>query len=213
MALTSGSLEPRRRISVGQKGGGLGRGLQLPPTNPHKHYPWGRIRGGNPTCQGREEPGQEGAHPRGARPPSRPRSAGAAGTDARPRGRRDPGGSGAVAAGCYTPTRRRRSRGSLPPTHPGDTPSGRPQPHLPFPGAPPSPTPFAPDSTNTAWTNSPGCPARKKTISSKSFISSFRPTQFLLFCPAVRPPGWSGGRRPGGHSQGAAGGTRSRGGW
>lgn len=54
----------------------------------------------------------------------------------------------------------------------------------------------------------PGCPARKKTISNKSFISSFRPSQFLSLWPAGRLPqqlkGHCRGARPRGTLGGAA---------
>lgn len=101
------------------------------------------------------------------------------------RWRRDPGGSGA--AGCYAPHT---------PTLGHPRRSAPPHPKYPLcPNKPPPPH-LVPQLR--------GCPARKKAISSKSFIPCFRPTQFLLFCPAAAP--WvEWGAQPGG------GGTQSHG--
>lgn len=61
------------------------------------------------------------------------------------------------------------------------------------PGARPSQLSAFPHGASLCLT-APGCPARKKNISSKSFISTFRPSQFLLLWPAGHLPRQQGCR-------------------
>lgn len=104
---------------------------------------------------------------------SSPEAAGATGTDPRQWGQ-----LGSMAAGCYTPSWSSAVEGG----HPRGSP-------LPAPC-------FSP--RRQSLPNSLGCPVRKKNISSKSFISSFRPSQFLLLWPAGQSPRQPGCRWLGG---------------